>query len=202
MLAPMPWRRGRPRLSRRLPRDGSPWLLRGEKWFCSVANADQMLVTARPVGAAHGTRGLGTFLVPRRLPDGSLNAFHIRRSKTKFGTRTMASAEIDFDDAVAFPIGPVDEGFKIVVESVLNTSRSGQRAGLGRAAAPGLCRGLDLCSAPPCLWRRNSTVSLGARSTGRDESRPLCDARLDAAAEQPDRTHGLGCGNRAGAGCT
>ncbi len=99
------------------------WLLRGEKWFCSVANADQMLVTARPAGAAEGTRGLGTFLVPRRLPDGSLNAFHIRRLKTKFGTRTMASGEIDFADAVAFPIGALDEGFKIVVELVLNTSR-------------------------------------------------------------------------------
>jgi acyl-CoA dehydrogenase len=107
------------------PAEGQPglWLLRGEKWFCSVANADQMLVTARPVGAVEGTRGLGTFLVPRRLADGSLNAFHIRRLKTKFGTRTMASAEIDFEDAVAYPIGAVDEGFKIVVELVLNTSR-------------------------------------------------------------------------------
>jgi acyl-CoA dehydrogenase len=103
--------------------DDGVWLLRGEKWFCSVANADQMLVTARPAGAAEGTRGLGTFLVPRRLPDGSLNAFHIRRLKTKFGTRTMASGEIDFTDAVAYPIGGVDEGFKIVVELVLNTSR-------------------------------------------------------------------------------
>ncbi|MCS6845365.1 MAG: acyl-CoA dehydrogenase family protein [Caldilineales bacterium] len=99
------------------------WLLRGEKWFCSVANADQMLVTARPVGAADGTKGLGTFLVPRRLPDGSLNRFRIRRLKTKFGTRTMASAEMDFEDAVAFPIGPLEEGFKTVVELVLNTSR-------------------------------------------------------------------------------
>lgn len=103
--------------------DGDVWLLRGEKWFCSVAIADQMLVTARPVGAVEGTRGLGTFLVPRRLPDGSLNAFHIRRLKTKFGTRAMASGEIDFADAMAFPIGALDEGFKIVVELVLNTSR-------------------------------------------------------------------------------
>lgn len=107
------------------PADGQEgvWLLRGEKWFCSVANADQMLVTARPIGAAAGTKGLGAFLVPRRLADGSLNAFHIRRLKTKFGTRTMASGEIDFADAVAYPIGAVDEGFKIVVELVLNTSR-------------------------------------------------------------------------------
>ncbi|MGQ9491216.1 MAG: acyl-CoA dehydrogenase family protein [Anaerolineae bacterium] len=107
------------------PAEGRPsaWLLRGEKWFCSVANADQMLVTARPIGAAEGTRGLAAFLVPRRLDDGTLNNFRIRRLKTKFGTRTMASAEIDFEDALGYPIGALDEGFKIVVELVLNTSR-------------------------------------------------------------------------------
>ncbi len=103
--------------------EAGAWRLRGEKWFCSVANADQMLVTARPVGAAGGTKGLGAFLVPRRLPDGALNNFHIRRLKTKFGTRTMASGEIDFEDALAYQIGDVGEGFRIVVELVLNTSR-------------------------------------------------------------------------------
>ncbi|NOX63490.1 MAG: hypothetical protein GXP42_16325 [Chloroflexi bacterium] len=102
--------------------DGT-WRIRGEKWFCSVANADQMLVTARPEGAPPGTKGLGVFLVPRRLPDGSLNHFTIRRLKTKFGTRTMASAEIDFLDAVAYPIGDLSEGIHIVTELVLNTSR-------------------------------------------------------------------------------
>ena len=54
---------------------------------------------------------------------GALNRFHIRRLKTKFGTRTVAPGEIDFEDALAFPIGDLDKGFKIVVELVLNTSR-------------------------------------------------------------------------------
>lgn len=99
------------------------WRIRGEKWFCSVANADQMLITARPEGAPAGTRGIGVFLVPRCLPDGSLNHFAIRRLKSKFGTRTMASAEIDFLDAVAYPLGDLSEGIHIVTELVLNTSR-------------------------------------------------------------------------------
>ncbi|HET9728097.1 MAG TPA: acyl-CoA dehydrogenase family protein, partial [Acidimicrobiia bacterium] len=43
--------------------------------------------------------------------------------KDKLGTRGMASGEIDFDDAVAYPIGRVDDGFKIAVGDVLNTSR-------------------------------------------------------------------------------
>jgi acyl-CoA dehydrogenase len=102
--------------------DGT-WRINGEKWFCSNINADQFLVMARPEGAADGTRGLGAFLIPRRLDDGTVNGFFIRRLKDKLGTRTLASAEVDFRDAVAYPIGPVDQGFKTTVELVLNTSR-------------------------------------------------------------------------------
>ena len=101
--------------------DGS-YRISGEKWFCSVADADQFLVTARPVGAAAGTRGLGCFTIPRRL-DGAPNGFSLRRLKDKLGTRGLASGEIDFDRALAWPIGPVDEGFKTAVGIVLNTSR-------------------------------------------------------------------------------
>jgi len=100
------------------------WHINGEKWFCSNINADQFLVTARPRGAAGGTKGLGLFLVPRRLPeDGALNRFHIRRLKTKFGTRTLATAEIDLVDAIGYQIGEIEEGFKVLMEQVLNTSR-------------------------------------------------------------------------------
>ena len=101
--------------------DGT-WRINGEKWFCSNVNADQFLMTARATDA-EGTRGLGLFLVPRTLEDGSTNGFYIRRLKDKLGTRTLASAELDFQDAVAFAVGPVDRGFKTVVEQVLNTSR-------------------------------------------------------------------------------
>ncbi len=97
--------------------------LRGEKWFCSVAHADLFLLTARPAGAAPGTKGLGCFLVPRKLDDGSANGFVVRRLKEKIGTRTLATAEIDFDGALGWPIGRIDEGFKIAVGIVLNTSR-------------------------------------------------------------------------------
>jgi alkylation response protein AidB-like acyl-CoA dehydrogenase len=101
--------------------DGT-WRISGEKWFCSNINAQQFLMTAR-ANDGEGTRGLGLFLVPRNLDDGSTNGFHIRRLKDKLGTRTLASAELDFVDAVAYPIGAVERGFKTVVELVLNTSR-------------------------------------------------------------------------------
>jgi acyl-CoA dehydrogenase len=97
--------------------DGEAWRLHGEKWFCSVADADQFLVTARPRGAPDGTRGIGCFLVPR---DGG--GFRIRRLKDKLGTRALATGEIEFEGAAAYPVGPLEEGFRTAV-GVLNTSR-------------------------------------------------------------------------------
>jgi alkylation response protein AidB-like acyl-CoA dehydrogenase len=97
--------------------DGDAWRLHGEKWFCSVADADQFLVTARPRGAPEGTRGICCFLVPR-----AGGGFRIRRLKDKLGTRALATGEIDFEGAVAYPLGPLEEGFHTAV-SVLNTSR-------------------------------------------------------------------------------
>jgi alkylation response protein AidB-like acyl-CoA dehydrogenase len=97
--------------------DGERWRLHGEKWFCSVADADQFIVTARPRGAPDGTRGIGLFLVPR---DGG--GFRIRRLKDTLGTRALATGEIEFEGAPAYPLGPLEDGFKSAV-SVLNTSR-------------------------------------------------------------------------------
>jgi acyl-CoA dehydrogenase len=97
--------------------DGDVWRLHGEKWFCSVADADQFVVTARPRGAPEGTRGIGCFLVPREG-----GGFRIRRLKDKLGTRALATGEIEFEGAVAYPLGPLEDGFKTAV-GVLNTSR-------------------------------------------------------------------------------
>jgi alkylation response protein AidB-like acyl-CoA dehydrogenase len=101
--------------------DGT-YRLSGEKWFCSVAEADVFLVMARPVDAPDGTAGLGCFVVPR-LIDGEPNAFAIHRLKEKLGTVSMASAEIEFEEALAYPVGDLDRGFKIMVTDMLNTSR-------------------------------------------------------------------------------
>ena len=102
--------------------DGEAWRLQGEKWFCSVADADQFVVTARPRGAPAGTRGIGCFLVPRRV-DGAVNRFHLRRLKPKLGTRVLATGEIEFDGALAYPLGALEDGFRIAAGVVLNTSR-------------------------------------------------------------------------------
>ena len=108
---------------------GSPWAVSGEKWFCSNADADVFLVTARVAHPGTGTKGLGLFLVPRTRPDGSVNGFAIRRLKDKLGTRSMASGEIDFTDARASALGPVRDGFRNVMELVITTSRLFNAAG-------------------------------------------------------------------------
>ncbi len=104
------------------PRADGSYAISGEKWFCSVAEAQQFLVTARVQDGPPGTRGLGCFVIPRLL-DGEPNGFVLRRLKEKLGTRGMASGEIDLDDARAWPIGPVENGFRTAVGVVLNTSR-------------------------------------------------------------------------------
>jgi alkylation response protein AidB-like acyl-CoA dehydrogenase len=103
-------------------KDGEHWSITGDKWFCSVANADMALILARPEGAGPGTRGLGLFLVPRRRPDGSLNAFTCIRLKDKFGTRSMASGEMRFDGAFAYQLGALDRGF-VQMTDMINLSR-------------------------------------------------------------------------------
>lgn len=99
------------------------WLLNGEKWFCSNVTADVALVTARVPGQGKGTRGLGLFLVPRHLPDGSTNRMTIRRLKDKLGTRSMATGEVEFDDALAYEVGETEAGFRNAMTYVINTSR-------------------------------------------------------------------------------
>jgi len=102
--------------------DGENWRISGEKWFCSNADAEVAMMLARPEGHGPGTRGLGLFLLPRILDDGSPNSLCIVRLKDKMGTRSMASGEIVMEDAVAYLVGDVDRGFKQMAEMV-NWSR-------------------------------------------------------------------------------
>ncbi|GGI81825.1 acyl-CoA dehydrogenase family protein [Legionella impletisoli] len=99
------------------------WRISGEKWFCSNANAELILMTARFDQTIAGTKGLGLFLVPSTLADGSQNHYRIRRLKQKFGTRSMATAEIDFKHALAYPMGKLEQGINLVMENVLHLSR-------------------------------------------------------------------------------
>jgi len=102
--------------------EGDHWRLTGEKWFCSNADAEIVMLLARPEGAEDGTRGVGLFLMPRRLEDGSQNHYRIVRLKDKLGTRSMASGEIKLEGAIAYEVGRLDRGFVQMAEMV-NSSR-------------------------------------------------------------------------------
>ena len=101
---------------------GDAWQLYGDKWFCSNADADLALVLARPEGGVPGTRGLGLFLLPRTLPDGSANKYRIIRLKDKLGSRDMASGEIRMEGATAYLVGELGRGFAQMTD-MINMSR-------------------------------------------------------------------------------
>ncbi|MGW0712064.1 acyl-CoA dehydrogenase family protein [Streptomyces sp. NPDC002643] len=88
------------------------YTLRGHKWFTSAPMCDLFLVLAQAPG------GLTCFLVPRVLPDGSRNTFRIQRLKDKLGNRSNASSEPEFDDTVAWRVGPEGQGVKTIIEMV------------------------------------------------------------------------------------
>ena len=105
-------------------------------------------MTARPRGAGAGTRGIGCFLVPRRLPDGAANGFRIRRLKDKLGTRALATGEIEFTGALGYALGAPEDGFRIAAGVVLNTSRW-----LNALGSAGLMRRAYLEAASFCRFR-------------------------------------------------
>ena len=102
--------------------EGDSWRLYGEKWFCSNTDADVALLLARPEGRGAGTRGLGLFVMPKTLPDGSRNSYRIMRLKDKLGTNSMASGEIVMEGAQAWAVGDVNDGIRQMMAQV-NLSR-------------------------------------------------------------------------------
>jgi putative acyl-CoA dehydrogenase len=102
----------------------------GHKWFCSAPMSDVFLILAQaragpegPEGPAGpgGPAGLTCFLLPRVLPDGSRNAMHLQRLKDKLGNRSNASAEVEYDQALAWPVGEVGRGVATIIEMVSAT---------------------------------------------------------------------------------
>jgi len=98
--------------------NGDRFALHGLKWFTSNANSGLAVATARPEGAASGSAGLGLYLVPSHLEDGRRNHYRIRKLKDKFGTRGLATGEIDLLGAEAVEIAPPPEGFKLMMEAL------------------------------------------------------------------------------------
>jgi acyl-CoA dehydrogenase len=115
--------------------DDGTWRLHGEKWFASCPQSDLVLVMARPEGAPPGPAGLGLFLMPHVLDDGTRNAILIHRLKNKFGTRAMASGEVGLRGAFAWQVGAIDRGMRQMMDMVSLT-----RVGIVAASAGAMRR--------------------------------------------------------------
>lgn len=102
--------------------DDDVYVLNGEKWFCSNANAQLIFALARTDNDVKGTRGLSIFLVENPLPNGERNYMEVIRLKDKLGVRSMASAECILRDTKGKLVGKEFEGFKVMIEMV-NLSR-------------------------------------------------------------------------------
>jgi len=97
------------------PQADGGYVLRGHKWFFSAPMSDGFLVLAQAPG------GLTCFLLPRRLPDGTLNGFRLMRLKDKLGDWSNASSEIEFDAARAHRIGEEGRGVATIIQMVMLT---------------------------------------------------------------------------------
>ncbi|MFF4734312.1 acyl-CoA dehydrogenase family protein [Streptomyces sp. NPDC001262] len=160
--------------------DGS-YTITGHKWFTSAPMSDVFLVLAQTA------EGLTCFLMPRVLPDGTRNAMRLQRLKDKLGNRSNASAEIEYEQAVAWPVGEPGRGVRTIVEMVNMTrldcvlgSAAGMRAGLRQAvhhAAHRRAFGAELIDQP---LMRNVLADLAVES----EAATLLAMRLAAAVDR------------------
>jgi alkylation response protein AidB-like acyl-CoA dehydrogenase len=94
------------------------YALHGLKWFTSNANSGLALATARPQGAEPGSAGLGLYLVPSHLDDGSPNHYVIRRLKDKLGTKGLPTGETELLGAEALEIAGPPHGFRFMMAAL------------------------------------------------------------------------------------
>jgi putative acyl-CoA dehydrogenase len=90
-------------------------VLTGHKWFCSAPMSDLFLTLAQ------GPAGLTCFLLPRVLPDGTRNGMRLQRLKDKLGNRSNASAEVEYDGALAWQVGEAGRGVATIIAMVTAT---------------------------------------------------------------------------------
>jgi len=106
--------------------DSNCWRLYGTKFFCSAMQCDYALVSAKPKGTTSSTR-IAIFAVPSWLPGNKereiRNSYTIDRLKQKLGTAELPTAEVTYNGAVGYQVGPLENGLADIVGVVLSLSR-------------------------------------------------------------------------------
>jgi alkylation response protein AidB-like acyl-CoA dehydrogenase len=97
--------------------------LYGSKFFTSAIHADYAVVTAK----ISGSEDVGTFIVPAWMPGNKekeiRNNFRINRIKWKMGTAEVPTAELEYDGAICYAVGPTNRGVANAVGIVLSLAR-------------------------------------------------------------------------------
>jgi alkylation response protein AidB-like acyl-CoA dehydrogenase len=118
-----------------VPEDGC-YRLYGSKFFTSAVHADYAVVTAK----LSNSEAIGTFIVPSWMPGNKekelRNGFRINRIKWKMGTCEVPTAELDYDGAIGYAVGPTNRGVANAVGIVLSLSR----VGIGICSASSITR--------------------------------------------------------------
>ena len=118
-----------------VPEDGY-YRLYGSKFFTSAIHADYAVVTAK----ISGSEDVGTFVVPAWMPGNKekeiRNNFRINRIKWKMGTAEVPTAELEYDGAICYAVGPTNRGVANAVGIVLSLSR----IAIGIASAANMTR--------------------------------------------------------------
>jgi putative acyl-CoA dehydrogenase len=166
-------------------------VITGHKWFCSAPMCDLFLILAQ------APEGLTCFLLPRVLPDGSRNGMYLQRLKDKLGNRSNASAEVEFDGALAWQVGEAGRGVATIIQMVSATrldcvvgSAAGMRHGLVAAVHHATYRqafGKDLIAAPlmagvlaDLAVESEAATALGIRLAGAADRASRGDAAEEA----------------------
>jgi putative acyl-CoA dehydrogenase len=94
------------------PQPDGTYLLNGHKWFTSAPMSDLFLTLAQTEA------GVTCFVLPRVLPDGTVNGIRLQRLKEKLGNHSNASSEIEYVNAVGWRLGDEGRGVATIIRMV------------------------------------------------------------------------------------
>ncbi|MFT7460344.1 MAG: alkylation response protein AidB-like acyl-CoA dehydrogenase, partial [Planctomycetota bacterium] len=110
--------------TRAVPQEDGTYQITGNKIFISYGDHDLThqiihMVLARTPDSPAGTQGISLFIVPKLdFDSGKLNAVSVSRLEKKMGLKASPTCALDFDEAVAYRIGPEHRGLQCMFTMV------------------------------------------------------------------------------------
>jgi alkylation response protein AidB-like acyl-CoA dehydrogenase len=132
--------------TRAVPDAAGNFRITGQKCWISYGDHDLTpgivhFILARAPDMPAGTRGLSLFLLPDRLEDGSRNGVTVLRIEEKLGLHASPTCLLDFDGALAIPLGAPGQGLAALFGMIaaMRLGVAGQGSALALRAADLAC---------------------------------------------------------------